>query len=122
MIVLDLLHHFVKSPDYKPPHVRPHPLLGHTHYQDTHTHVTACSLTTGGREYSFNTSPLGPGNHVFVLVAEDGFGDSIMKVFPFFIETGQAVDTHTHTHTLTHSHTLTYYVYSSKEVLSRDCF
>jgi hypothetical protein len=37
--------------------------------------------------FEFDTSPLGPGTHVFVLVAEDEFGESIMKVFPFFIET-----------------------------------
>ena len=51
--------------------------------------VSRLPATSCEHLFEFNTSPLGPGTHAFVLVAEDGFGESIMKVFPFFIETGQ---------------------------------
>lgn len=41
----------------------------------------------GSQEFEFNVSQLEPGTHLFILAAEDGFGNSIMKVFPF--KTGQ---------------------------------
>ena len=51
--------------------------------------VSRLPATSCTGQFEFNTSPLGPGTHAFVLVAEDSFGESIMKVFPFFIETGE---------------------------------
>ena len=39
--------------------------------------------------FEFDTSSLEPGTHQFVLVAMDGFGESVTKIYPFIILQGE---------------------------------
>ena len=38
--------------------------------------------------YEFDLSGLGAGSHVFILNVDDGFGGSLMKIYPFSVGTG----------------------------------
>ena len=35
-----------------------------------------------------STEALVPGNQIFILVAEDGYGESLMKIYPFTVSSG----------------------------------
>ena len=45
-------------------------------------------VPTGNEVYEFDLSGLGAGSHVFILTVDDGFGGSLMKIYPFSVGTG----------------------------------
>ena len=45
-------------------------------------------MSAGVDSYEVDVSELGPGPHLFILSVDDGYGKSLMKVYPFTLGTG----------------------------------
>ena len=53
-----------------------------------------CVSLVGKSSYVVSTQALAPGNQIFVLVAEDGYGESLMKIYPFTVSSGMPCIAH----------------------------
>ena len=54
-----------------------------------HPHI----LSAGKSPYILSTQVLLPGNQIFILVTEDGYGESLMKIYPFTVSSGMDLTT-----------------------------
>ena len=50
-------------------------------------HLSSGNLPPSG-QYEVDVSALEPGPHLFIINFDDGYGKSVMKIYPFSIGTG----------------------------------
>ena len=53
-------------------------------------HLSSGNLPPSG-QYEVDVSALEPGPHLFIINFDDGYGKSVMKIYPFSIGTGNII-------------------------------